>query len=653
MSLRFFLLLFGCFSSAAYCQSEQVPELEELLSKQLNQVPKNIEQSTASRIERSSGNSMAVTHVISDKDIKQYNLQSLADIIALFVGITTRDDSSFIYVGARGIGRPGDYNSRILFLLDGTRINENLLDAGEFGGEFFVDVELIERVEYTPGASAALYGSNALLGVINIVTKSSASLGDIDASVSFTNDNRKHARFTISHRSESGADSWFSVSQTEHDDIRFAVQNLPPGLLAWQHLNGEKSTRVMLNHQRQGFTFQAAGSKRERDYADSFAFFAQLADPETVEIESSAYMLSVSYDDKLTDDIDFYIRASTHSNNFEREIPIYFPDGSTGFSRPENAGRWSNLDGQLVFLGIDNHEIMFGVDLQRDHRQSFVIRSSIPEENGLGRREDEFRYGAYVQDLWRLSEKLRVQWALRFDNSNSSSKRWSPSISFKYDFAAQQSMILRHSRAYRVANFLERTNNLASGVNRPQDESTEYSEISLMQRWSPSFTSFTSLYYARTDKLIGKPPFFPGYLNSYPIKSIGVEAGVDKRWSNGATMVASMALQETEVQGGLPVQNSPDFIGQLRFSTPLWQPDFTFSVHSRAVSERKTIAGPSPSYTSHDASISWQPNDNLFIALGVRNVFDETILEITDDSLIPFVQRPRQVHLSIRWSWDK
>ncbi|NOU50728.1 TonB-dependent receptor [Pseudoalteromonas sp. JBTF-M23] len=636
-------------SESTHCAP--LPDLEELLDQQLNQLPTNTQVSTASRIERSSSDSMAVTHVITDKDIRQFNLQSLGDILALFAGIVTRDDSVFTYLSARGIGRPGDFNSRFLFLLDGTRMNENLLDAGILGYENFVDVGLIERVEYSPGASAALYGNNALLGVINIVTKTTSKLGDINIAASTTNDGAKHARITTGFRSSSGSDSWLSLSKTKVDSIAFPVLQVPAEVIKWQHLNKEDSTRVMFSHQTGSLQFQAAGSKRTRSFPDAYTLF-QNNTPEIEKVQNEAYFLALTFDDKVSRDIEAYFHISTHGNDLKRSAPRILPNREVIFDRSLNSGRWSNLDGQLVFLGFDSHEFMVGFDFQKDHRQEFSYNAGTPSELDNYLKSNESRYGLYIQDLWRLSPKLKFQWALRHDNSDFSTARWSPSFTLKYQFADNHNLLIRHSRAFRVTNFLERNTNSVFYVPAPDNETLTYSEVSLVQRWTSSFSSFATIYQSNIKNLIHRDIFYPTYFNTPPITSQGLELGVDKRWYNGMSLVANMAFQRSELKGGFDIGNSPKFIGQLRFSVPLGQSGFLLSLHSHAVSERKSFGYTLPKFSSHDASLSWQSTNMLSVALGVRNITNEEILDITDDGFIPYVQRRRQVHLSVNWSWD-
>ena len=62
----------------------------------------------------------AVAQITAD-DIRTYGYRTLGEIIAAMPGLYTSYDRYFTYVGTRGFARPGDYNSRILLLIDGIR----------------------------------------------------------------------------------------------------------------------------------------------------------------------------------------------------------------------------------------------------------------------------------------------------------------------------------------------------------------------------------------------------------------------------------------------------------------------------------------------------------------------------------------------------
>ena len=109
--------------------------------------------------------------IITSGEIKQYGYRTLADILRSVRGFFVTYDRNYSYIGVRGFARPGDYNTRILVLIDGYRFNDNIYDEALVGTEFVIDVDLIDRVEVIRGPSSSLYGTSAFFGVVNVITK--------------------------------------------------------------------------------------------------------------------------------------------------------------------------------------------------------------------------------------------------------------------------------------------------------------------------------------------------------------------------------------------------------------------------------------------------------------------------------------------------
>jgi outer membrane receptor for ferrienterochelin and colicins len=80
----------------------------------------------------------------------------------------------------------GDYNSRILLLVDGHRLNDNVYDTAAMGTEFPVDLDLINHIEIVRGPGSSLYGNNAVFGVINIITYHPGQETVVEASSDFS-----------------------------------------------------------------------------------------------------------------------------------------------------------------------------------------------------------------------------------------------------------------------------------------------------------------------------------------------------------------------------------------------------------------------------------------------------------------------------------
>ena len=125
----------------------------------------------ASKYQQKVTEAPASVSIVTADEIQKYGYRTLADVLRSVRGFYISYDRNYSYVGVRGFGRPGDYNSRILLLVDGHRLNDAIYDGALIGSEFPIDVDLIERVEIIRGPSSSLYGTSAFFGVVNVITK--------------------------------------------------------------------------------------------------------------------------------------------------------------------------------------------------------------------------------------------------------------------------------------------------------------------------------------------------------------------------------------------------------------------------------------------------------------------------------------------------
>jgi iron complex outermembrane receptor protein len=131
--------------------------------------------STASKFEQKATQAPASVTVITADQIRQFGYRTLAEILGSVRGFYTSYDRNYAYIGVRGFSRPGDYNTRVLLLVNGHRMNEPIYDMAPIGTDFPVDVSLIERVEVIRGPGSSLYGTSAFFAVINVITRSAES----------------------------------------------------------------------------------------------------------------------------------------------------------------------------------------------------------------------------------------------------------------------------------------------------------------------------------------------------------------------------------------------------------------------------------------------------------------------------------------------
>ena len=150
------------------------------------------------------------TEVISRRQLQQYAGKSIEDILT---GLTASLDFSESDMSSRlqlnGLG-----NSYVLILIDGRRLH------GDNGGEndlSLIDPHNIERIEIVKGASSALYGSDAIAGVINIITRKHTAQGlmlENTTRIGSYGDIRQHDGIALNY----GRLSSYTNFQLQHSD---------------------------------------------------------------------------------------------------------------------------------------------------------------------------------------------------------------------------------------------------------------------------------------------------------------------------------------------------------------------------------------------------------------------------------------------------
>lgn len=183
------LALLCGFASHAAAQADiaQLP-LEQLMQMEVR---------TASRYAQTALEAPAVVSVVTADDIRLFGYRTLAEVLGSMRGLYVSYDRSYHYLGTRGFATPGDYNTRVLLLVNGVRFNDNLYDQATIGTDFPLDLDLVDRVEFVPGPGSAVYGANAFFGVVNVITRNGRQLAGPQISVGAGSQGSAKARFSL------------------------------------------------------------------------------------------------------------------------------------------------------------------------------------------------------------------------------------------------------------------------------------------------------------------------------------------------------------------------------------------------------------------------------------------------------------------------
>jgi outer membrane receptor protein involved in Fe transport len=159
------LAMFGLLTASA--QAEDLGELQELLGSNVV--------TAASQTAETANVAPATTSNITGEALRQYGIHTLEEAVNfLALGVTSAGRNFHgrpAELGARGVAVPNDDGNHFLVLLNGHHVNEPGMGAARFDRLAAIPLELVDHIEVLVGPGSVLYGNNAMLGVINVVTK--------------------------------------------------------------------------------------------------------------------------------------------------------------------------------------------------------------------------------------------------------------------------------------------------------------------------------------------------------------------------------------------------------------------------------------------------------------------------------------------------
>lgn len=204
------------FSGVLHAQSQSQPRdltqrsLEDLLGVEVV--------SSASRSNQRVAEAPANVTIVTAEEIMRHGYRTLGELLQNVRGLYLSDDRNHLYLGIRGFDRPGDFNNRVLLMVDGHRINDNIYGMAALDTSFGVDLAIVDRVEIVRGPGSSLYGTNAMFGVINVVTRrpSSSSGLQVGADVS----DRATGRADVSYGKSFGRSRGLLVAFNTGQDAR-------------------------------------------------------------------------------------------------------------------------------------------------------------------------------------------------------------------------------------------------------------------------------------------------------------------------------------------------------------------------------------------------------------------------------------------------
>lgn len=409
----------------------------------------------------------AAVTVFNHRQIELMGVDSIQELMHFVPGFQSYRSNKISYshsYSSRG-RRIGFQSAEILILLDGHRLAEPGTGGG---GNFFGQYPLanIERIEFIRGPGSVIYGSNAMMGTINIITRRKGAFGRVQAG---SNDFKG---FQFSDYSFGGRANWSLHVNVEEDD---GESYIFPAAIPGQELT--QDPKKLLN-----FDGWAQLGSVELDFhyfqTKAHGFISEFGLTDDLLSEESEYIsLSARHEGRLQEWkhwAGFFVNQAERSGQY-----VQLPQGAlfsisqpasidplyiVGTTEPQNEYRFEtrlerDLIGQSsILLGmefrkitIDNADLISNYDLEKlynndipvDYYGTIVSRSSFQESF------DQNTYSVFGQ-YQKQASMGQLTLGVRYDKYQEVGSEISPRISWVWDFSDSNTLKLLYGRAFRA-----------------------------------------------------------------------------------------------------------------------------------------------------------------------------------------------------------
>lgn len=413
-----------CGVSYTSAQSDLVSEKRKDLSVTLDEVVV-----TGTGTEHYLKNAPVQTEVITRKALERFQARSMEELLGgLVPSLTFHDGDMGSHIQLNGLN-----NNYILIMIDGKRMNGNVGGQNDLN---LLNPANIERIEIVKGAASSLYGSDAIAGVINIITKRNLNKTELtaDSRVGEHGDVRESVSLGLTLgkvKSVTGVnfrhtDGW------RNTDMQWNQQQLKSGSTL-KTVN--RSTNYTLSEKLEWavsdrLSLTAGSSYYERWVARSHGQWSYLPNDFYYRNYgfSSGGRLKLNARDYLTADLS-YDRYGYFYDYRLQEVTDYFKDGDRITYYPNQRIRQSiqqQVLAQLkgVFYWQEKHIFSTGLEYMYNHLES--------PHHIDGDKASVYNLAVYAQDEWNIANDLVITAGARATVHQETGFNVSPKVSALY-----------------------------------------------------------------------------------------------------------------------------------------------------------------------------------------------------------------------------
>ena len=451
--------------------------------------------------------------LITHSDIKKSGARNIYDVIGLLPGIHValleEGERQLTFRGANSIGTPG-----ILIMLNGHVLNG--LRTGSAANQRLdeLPVDNIKLIEVVKGPASALYGANAYLGVINVVTFNGGEKNGTEISVSGLGDDDKYLGESLNL-------SWRS-SNRGHDISMNGYYENYKGHNVWvaQDNSGQSGYG---NFEHEIWDFQLRYKNKHinsqlrsfsRESGGAYGFNSVLSDVTRLKTQGGFAEVKVNFD---------------LSEAFQYEHTLYVDHiDMDDFVSPDTFGvvtaeipvketiYGTNLDG--FYKGINNHALTIGGAYRKEslHDPRFftnIFNPNAPPRdysdtlNWIDEASREI-YSFYVEDVWKPNDSTNVVAGIRFDDYSDFGATTNPRIGINREINNNFTIRASYGQAFRAPDFgnqFIKNNPFVLGNPELEPEEIDAFEIALQEKHNGNQWGYVAVFFNVLNNLIDVP----------------------------------------------------------------------------------------------------------------------------------------------------
>ncbi|MFZ4623044.1 MAG: TonB-dependent receptor plug domain-containing protein, partial [Rhodoferax sp.] len=582
----------------------------------------------ASKYQQKQSEVAAAASIITRAEIKAFGWRTLGEALASLPGIHTTYDRSYAFLGTRGFGLPGDLTARVLININGLRINDPVYDGGPIENVFPLDLDLVDRIEFIPGPGGAVYGQNAMFGVVNVITRDGHDLDGAELSADWQQpqaasfgraswgkrlDNDVDLLVSASGLHSNGQDHFFDFGST-------GVSGMAVGM------DQEQSQKLYARMAQGAWAVELIHGDRRKDDPTA-AYFSDPLVPG--QFNRDRYTLAqAQYQDSFANDT-WQVLGRLFMGSYRYRNQLSYA-GSAILSPAQ--GDWRGTEWRFLSTALPGHKLMLGFEAQDNLRTDQAVLDVANPANDIHLPGSGYRVGVYGQDEWRISDALSATLGLRIDKNDATGSQTSPRAALIWQATPATVLKALAGRAHRAPNVYEK--NFDDGITQVRNlqlggERIDTLELVLDHRLGTDLALRASAYQWHMNDLVTLGLDATGMLTQYQpgqtIKARGLELSADKTWPSGARLRGSLSWQNMAYLDGGALPNSPRLLGKLNYSRPLPLAGLHLGYELQYGSERLSLNGTQlGGYALSNLNISTQAlAKGLELSLGIFNLFDK------------------------------